>query len=54
MTEVADNISNMGNPIKVQLELVNLTHDVVVPSDLGIGIVDQVASTIVYMVGHDL
>lgn len=37
----------MGDAVKVELELVDLAHYVVVARNLGVGVVDQVASPVV-------
>lgn len=53
MTKLTHNVSNMSNAVKVELKFVNLAHDIMVAGDLGIGIVDEVASAIVHVHCHD-
>ena len=39
----------MGYTIKIQLELVDLGHEAVVPRNLAVGIIDQVAGAVVHL-----
>lgn len=47
-------IPYMLDAVEVELQFVHLCQDVVVPADLGVGIVDEVSGRIVYRHGDDL
>ena len=42
-TEISNNVPDVSNAVKIDVELVNLEQDVLVPGDLRIGVVDDVA-----------
>lgn len=52
--KVAHNVADVGDAVKVELELVDLAHDVVVARNLGVGVVDQVAGAVVHGHRHHL
>lgn len=54
VTEVTNYVPNVGNAVKVQLELVDLAHDLMVAGDLGISIVDKVTRAVVDVHCHHL
>ena len=45
--KVADNVADVGDAVKVELELVDLAHDVVVAGDLSVGVVNEVPGAVV-------
>jgi len=53
-TEVTHYVPNVGNAVKVQFELIDLAHDLMIAGDLGISIVDKVTRAVVDVHCHNL
>lgn len=49
-----DNVLDVGDPVKVYLKLVELSQDLGVAGDLGVGAIDDVASPVVLDLGEHL
>lgn len=49
LTKPGHDLPYMGYAVKIQLELVNLGHEAVVPCNLPVGVIDQVAGAVVHL-----